>query len=176
MLSDIPDVKTGYIVMDPYRKPGNIAGKFLLAFLVVCSVICFSLGEPLAIVFDGFLSLLMLPILINGMWANTRYFLSPKGVALISGNLFSKKRERQFSWDEIIDIYPNDMVFKILHEEHIEQYLEFRKGKVSIAPKKRKYLSAWVKEENAICIPWSEEALLYVKKYWDKNAGQENPN
>ena len=67
------------------------------------------------------------------------------------------------------------MVFKILYEEHNEKYLEFRKGPVSVPKKKRPYLVYWGKENNAICIPWSEEALLYVKKYWNMITGQENP-
>lgn len=177
MLSEIPDVKTGYIVKNPYRKIVVITRRVLLVFIVIVSAICFLFGEPLsAIIFVVILWGIFLPFYFQGMWINTKYILSPQGVALTPGGLFSKHWEKSIPWDLLKDVYPNDMVFKILYEEHEEKYLEFRKGSVSVPQKKRKHLVFWGKENNAICIPWSEEALLYVKKYWNNNAGQEKTN
>ena len=170
MHTNYSDIEKGYMVKDPYRKIAVNTGWLLLAVFMVVSVVSFAFAESFsAAIFVVMLAIFVFPALIWGMWINTQYVLSSQGIALIPHHRFSKRWKKSFTWDEIVAIYPSNMVFRILYKEHNEKYLEFRKGNIRIPQEKRMFLAFWEKENNAICIPWSEDAIAYVKKYWNKD-------
>ena len=101
-----------------------------------------------------------------GSWTRVKYEVTAQCISLIPGNWITRAWERRYSWDEITEVYVQEMEFtrkpgrKRTFPD--KKYIIIKKNRLTIPPEKRRYILFWKMEKNAICIPWNEDLQNYI--------------